>query len=857
MYSCATAALYPQKPEEIRKLAVDQWAMPVRFRETIERLFDDGVRIFVEVGPRGNLTGFVDDILRKRNYAAVPSNLSHRSGITQLNYLIGLLAVHGVPMNLDYLYGRRTPQHLSLEAQSHRAGSHKERENTMRVALALPRLSIGQRRESVGGHLEPVLPEASSTVGTVNGSINGRTVDPKDLIRHQETHNARSTSFAEIADNPQSLTTLFGEADSSPKELQGSRSLVMQEYLQTMEQFLSTQAQVIEGFIRRSGTAAQLIPIGRPQDGQGDSTTDVSTASGFRALPGLFNMVLSSLRPGQDLAATCRLDLDEHCFLRHHTIGGQPSSLDVTRTALPIVPLSMMLEMMAQAASILSPDRRLLGMKNVRARRWIVVEEQQRELLLAAKYRRLGTREEIDVKILDPIDTGKAEKDASIVEGTMVFGEEYPDRPAIETFALQSERPYRFRPDQYYREVMFHGPCFQSVMSMDRSGENGAVATVRVPPGLQLFRSDSSPRLLTDPVLLDAAGQVVGFWTADRLEAGFVVFPIAFDSLDLYGPWPRGDDLIKCQARSTLLDDGHVRSDIDFLLTGDQLLARLVGWKDMRFDFPRRFVRFVLSPRDVVLSTPWLAPISHFPAAAEFRCYRLDGLPDALFETEETVWPRAWARLILSREERDAWFRMIGPALRRKEWLLGRLAAKDAVRSFVKERYEIDLCPADIEIVADANGRPTVKADPLEKIGCQLLLSISHSGGGAVAIVGASDTHHGVGIDIEFRGQRGKDLEEYALTPQERHLLATNVPSNKEEWLLRFWCAKEAVAKALGEGLQGSPLNFVVQTLEAETGRVNVRLTGELSRKRPELAETIFHAFTGSELSLVFATSLI
>ena len=261
---------------------------------------------------------------------------------------------------------------------------------------------------------------------------------------------------------------------------------------------------------------------------------------------------------------------------------------------------------------------------------------------------------------------------------------------------------------------------------------------------------------------------------------------------------------IKCQAQSRLLDDGHIRSHIDFLLPGDQLLARLVGWKDMRFDFARHFVRFVLSPRDVVLSTPWSAPIFHFPSSTEFRCYRLDRLPDALFETEDTVWPRAWARLILTREEQDAWFRMIGPKSRRKEWLLGRLAAKDATRSFIKERYEIDLCPADIEIVADSKGRPTVKADLLEKLGCHLLLSMAHSGGEAVAIVGASDTHHGVGIDIEVRGQRGRDLEEYALTSQERHLLATNAPSNKEEWLLRFWVRRRPWQRLWGRVCRGA-----------------------------------------------------
>jgi acyl transferase domain-containing protein len=45
---------------------IDQWAEPIRFRETIETMYADGVRVFLEVGPRGNLTGFVDDILAGR-----------------------------------------------------------------------------------------------------------------------------------------------------------------------------------------------------------------------------------------------------------------------------------------------------------------------------------------------------------------------------------------------------------------------------------------------------------------------------------------------------------------------------------------------------------------------------------------------------------------------------------------------------------------------------------------------------------------------------------------------------------------------------------------------------------------------
>ena len=37
IYSCMTAAQMPPDPEQIRRLAAEQWANPVRFQETIEK----------------------------------------------------------------------------------------------------------------------------------------------------------------------------------------------------------------------------------------------------------------------------------------------------------------------------------------------------------------------------------------------------------------------------------------------------------------------------------------------------------------------------------------------------------------------------------------------------------------------------------------------------------------------------------------------------------------------------------------------------------------------------------------------------------------------------------------------------
>ena len=66
-------------------------------------MYADGVRIFVEVGPKSNLSGFVDDVLRGKPHIAIPSNVQHRSGILQLHHMLGQLLAHGVDLTLGVL----------------------------------------------------------------------------------------------------------------------------------------------------------------------------------------------------------------------------------------------------------------------------------------------------------------------------------------------------------------------------------------------------------------------------------------------------------------------------------------------------------------------------------------------------------------------------------------------------------------------------------------------------------------------------------------------------------------------------------------------------------------------------------
>lgn len=104
LYSCASAGPFPTTQPDIRALLRRQYVSCVRFNDTISRLYDDGARIFVEVGPGGVLTGFIDDILRDKPHLALASDSKRGSSLGQMLTLLGQLFIHQVPCDLAPLY---------------------------------------------------------------------------------------------------------------------------------------------------------------------------------------------------------------------------------------------------------------------------------------------------------------------------------------------------------------------------------------------------------------------------------------------------------------------------------------------------------------------------------------------------------------------------------------------------------------------------------------------------------------------------------------------------------------------------------------------------------------------------------
>jgi phosphopantetheinyl transferase len=129
----------------------------------------------------------------------------------------------------------------------------------------------------------------------------------------------------------------------------------------------------------------------------------------------------------------------------------------------------------------------------------------------------------------------------------------------------------------------------------------------------------------------------------------------------------------------------------------------------------------------------------------------------------------------------------------------------------------------------DPHGRPRIRS-LLEHGRADLpAVSIAHVEGVAVALA-ALDPDARLGIDVEPVVERPPGFEAVAFNNSERALLDQITASgrNRSEWVARFWCAKEAVAKATGLGLLGQPANVVVVGAEADNGEIAVALSTEL-----------------------------
>lgn len=76
----------------------------VDFPKLVNKVYDDGARIFIELGPQGSCTKWIGESLKGKEHLAVNINRKGVDDYTSLLRLAAKLTCHGVTMDLDKLY---------------------------------------------------------------------------------------------------------------------------------------------------------------------------------------------------------------------------------------------------------------------------------------------------------------------------------------------------------------------------------------------------------------------------------------------------------------------------------------------------------------------------------------------------------------------------------------------------------------------------------------------------------------------------------------------------------------------------------------------------------------------------------
>ena len=485
--------------------------------------------------------------------------------------------------------------------------------------------------------------------------------------------------------------------------------------------------------------------------------------------------------PPTERRTTVRVSTDTMPYLLDHCFFPQRPGWPDVADRWPVVPATTIVHHLMAAAEQAAPGRRAVAVHGARFDQWLTASPP------------------VDVPVTVTVD--KPDRLAvSFGPWARAVVELAARRPTARPTPWRTDPSAERTPDHtaaqlYSERWMFHGPAFQGVTELTGIGDTHVRGVITTPgaPG----------------ALLDNVGQILGYWILATRTERTIVFPVQLREARFYAPPPPPGTKVECLARITSLTDTVLEADVQLTVDG-AVWAQITGWQDRRFD-----------------NDPTTQPYGRFPERNTLSQARSDG-----WSLLHERWPDLASRELIMRnslsgEERAEY---AGYAPRgRRQWLLGRIAVKDAVRRWLWDHGEGPVFPAEIRVRNDASGRPYVTGlhgrtlPPLD-------VSLAHRAEAGVAIVRPHRPGPGPGIDIEEVAERDPQTLAIALSEDELALLHERSAATGEPealWFARFWAAKEAVAKAEGTGFGGRPRDFaVLAVISTDRLVVSGRLAG-------------------------------
>ena len=567
--------------------------------------------------------------------------------------------------------------------------------------------------------------------------------------------------------------------------------------------------------------------------------------------PMLANAEVLEEQPGISIEASKTISLEDYPFLKDYAVGtSQLSFSEPDLHGLTILSLASGLEIMAEAARKLLPaSARLIEVDNLRAQRWIGFERGAVKINIKAE--RIASTDPscaaIKVQLRD--DTPNSAFTWPIFEATLLLniaGE--MTHPTMVPIPLTHPRQVNWSSSEIYPERLFHGGALRSIRHVDQWSEEGVNFELEVPSRSEAVRYTRIPLFTVWPQLLDGITSAFALWRSHEKFFGAISLPFRARRISFHAAnYSEGARLRGYLRLTSVTPRSHI-ADINVSDGNGNLLIHIKGWEEICERIPDSYHRYILKPAERFISEEVPLNLFHAPTMPIATAFIAEP-PIKIFEQNQEIWLRAMAYTALSQAEREDWLEMQGATSRRVEWLFGRIAAKESVRRYLLKQHLSRWTSADVRIWPDDSGKPHPLgswSDVLKS--SEIDLSIAHTSKLVVAAV-AAHTH--IGIDIETLGRDlSDDFIRGVFTPHEIELAARC--GEGPVGLLKFWCGKEAISKALGTGIRYSPQDLHIDAADPVTGTLHIQLQGQwldsfkkfTGRKNP-VQTTIFsgHAF--------------
>ena len=525
--------------------------------------------------------------------------------------------------------------------------------------------------------------------------------------------------------------------------------------------------------------------------------------------------------PGISCELVKEFNISEELFIGDFAIGANLSYSDPNLKGLLLFGLSVGAEIAAEAAMRVMPNRNLAAIEDFVCRRRVAFKGGRLKLYIRAE--RVASSEPgaaaIKVKIRD--DAPNSAYTWPVMEATVMLTPSVPPPQPVSVQPLFRPRRVHWSGREIYPAMISCGARLRGISFAETWGEGGLDYRVTVPPRRGAVAASNYPVWALNPLLLAAITSGFQLWRSQERFPGAFSIPFRMRRIDVLGALPKEGAELNCYLRLTGVTPQSQLCDITVTSGDGNVVFAISGWEEQAERVPKEYCQLILQPSNAFLTESLSQEAIGNPATDVATAFITD-IPYNLFERNESLWLKIMSHAILCDAERKTIAAMKGSVARRTEWMIGRLAAKEAVRRFLKTFYQARWSDADVQICPNPDGKPIAIGDWRSFLNTQIDIAIAHTAQFVVAIAAANAR---VGVDVE---SVLRDLsEEFAngvFTADELELAAQS--SNASQAFIRFWCAKEAVSKALGTGIRYSPKELIVTDYNSATGRIVARLEG-------------------------------